>query len=371
MTFIMSKNIRWIIYFALLVLYIFTMSQSSESDTQEQPLITPEDTEDTSQRFPVNRTITLNLCGIHLSYRRQDSLRLLVYTLGVIISLIFVVFIGVWYFVQESSAPKVRGVILMISDGFGPASQTMARNYVQQINNLPEGYMMPLDEILVGSSRTRSSSSLVTDSAAGATAFSCALKTYNGAIGVDSSTIIYITRLEGVACGTVLEAAKQKGYVTGLVATSRITHATPASFGSHVALRTEESSIALQLLGNYSLGRRIDLLFGGGECYFLGKEAEGSCRDDKIEPLKIAAEKGWNVFSGLPFGNDDDEKYSLPLMHLFNNDMMNYEIDRNSTTEPSLAEMAAKALEILNKASKSKRTGFFIMIEGSRIGDYI
>jgi alkaline phosphatase len=52
----------------------------------------------------------------------------------------------------------------------------MARNYYQKINNMPEGFKLPLDDILVGSSRTRSSSSLVTDSAAGATAFSCALK---------------------------------------------------------------------------------------------------------------------------------------------------------------------------------------------------
>lgn len=73
----------------------------------------------------------------------------------------------------------------MVSDGFGPASETLARNYYTHIHSLPFGSQLPLDTILVGASRTRSSSSLVTDSAAGATAFSCALKTYNGAIGVD------------------------------------------------------------------------------------------------------------------------------------------------------------------------------------------
>jgi alkaline phosphatase len=91
----------------------------------------------------------------------------------------------------------------MISDGFGPASQTMARNYAQWKSENPHE-MLPLDEILIGSSRTRSSSSLVTDSAAGATAFSCALKTYNGAIAVDA---------QGKPCGTVLEAAKLQGMV--------------------------------------------------------------------------------------------------------------------------------------------------------------
>ncbi len=71
----------------------------------------------------------------------------------------------------------------MISDGFGPASETIARNYIQTVKNLPEGFQLPLDTMLVGSSRTRSASSLVTDSAAGATAFSCAQKTYNEAVG--------------------------------------------------------------------------------------------------------------------------------------------------------------------------------------------
>jgi len=73
----------------------------------------------------------------------------------------------------------------MISDGFGPASETFARDYNRYVKNLKNlNYdSTPLDEILVGSSRTRSSDSLVTDSAAGATAFACSIKTNNGAIG--------------------------------------------------------------------------------------------------------------------------------------------------------------------------------------------
>jgi alkaline phosphatase len=71
----------------------------------------------------------------------------------------------------------------MISDGFGPASETFARDYEQYVKKLNYNYLTPLDKILVGSSRTRSSDSLITDSAAGATAFACAIKSYNGAIG--------------------------------------------------------------------------------------------------------------------------------------------------------------------------------------------
>ena len=75
----------------------------------------------------------------------------------------------------------------MISDGFGPASETYARSYYQYVNKLPYNYTTPLDEILVGTSRTRSSNSLVTDSAAGATAFACAMKSYNSAIAGNES----------------------------------------------------------------------------------------------------------------------------------------------------------------------------------------
>lgn len=74
-------------------------------------------------------------------------------------------------------------MIMMVSDGFGPASQTYGRSFYQYKYNFPEGELTSLDKMLVGSSRTRSNDSLITDSAAGATAFSCALKTYNAAIG--------------------------------------------------------------------------------------------------------------------------------------------------------------------------------------------
>lgn len=72
---------------------------------------------------------------------------------------------------------------MMVSDGFGPASETFARQYHSWKEGSPvNSIVFPLDKILVGQSRTQSSSSLITDSAAGATAFSCGIKTFNGAI---------------------------------------------------------------------------------------------------------------------------------------------------------------------------------------------
>ncbi|CAI2199853.1 2136_t:CDS:2, partial [Funneliformis geosporum] len=169
---------------------------------------------------------------------------------------------------QKRSSPA-KNVILMIADGFGPASETFGRTYSQHVNRMSYYYVTPLDEILVGSSRTGSYDSLVTDSAAGATAFSCGLKTYNNSIGVDPKK---------VPCGTVLEAAKELGFATGLVVTSRITHATTASFAAHVVHRDMESEIAVQYIGDYPLGRTVDLMLGGGRCYFIPNNTEGSCR---------------------------------------------------------------------------------------------
>jgi alkaline phosphatase len=80
-------------------------------------------------------------------------------------------------------------VIFMVSDGFGPASETFGRTYYQYVNKYPSNHITPLDKILVGQSRTRSNSSLITDSAAGATAYSCGHKTYNYGIAVTPDKI--------------------------------------------------------------------------------------------------------------------------------------------------------------------------------------
>ncbi|KAJ1928614.1 vacuolar alkaline phosphatase, partial [Linderina macrospora] len=168
----------------------------------------------------------------------------------------------------HSKKPANKNLIMIVSDGFGVASETLARTYVQQIDRKPYEWLSTLDELLVGTSRTKASDSLVTDSAAGATAFSCGKKSYNGAIGVTD---------DEKPCGTVLEAAKLQGYKTGLVTTSRITHATPASFAAHVVDRDMEGLIAQHEIGDNTLGNKVDLMFGGGLCFFQPNTTKGSC----------------------------------------------------------------------------------------------
>ncbi|KAM0755920.1 alkaline phosphatase-like protein [Meredithblackwellia eburnea MCA 4105] len=269
----------------------------------------------------------------------------------------------------------------------GPASETLSRSFLQFLhettaadgsgksllnttvwsslssgyNGLPLG-TTPLDSIQIGMSRTRSSNSLVTDSAAGATAFSSSIKTYNGAIAVEP--------VSKTPVGTVLEAAKSQGYATGLVATSRITHATPAAFYSHVVDRNE---IAQFLVGNGPRGQVVDIALGGGLCFFLPNSTERSCRTDGSDLLADAETRGYTVLKGMKaleeWHADKGHEQSAPVLGFFADDHMDYEIDRQQITvladeQPSLKEMAKHALDHLQNQNDK---GFFLMVEGSRI----
>ena len=250
--------------------------------------------------------------------------------------------------------PK-RRVVMMVSDGMGPSSLSLARSFAELTGDLEtDSQQLFLDQHMIGTSRTRSSNSLITDSAAGATAFSCALHSYNTAIGVDN---------DGVPCGTVLEAAKAAGLATALVVTSDITDATPASFSSHVRSRASENIIAQQQIGHNPLNRTVDLLLGGGYCHFLPAGTPESCRTDERDLFKEARSAGFHTFRDRQ-SFDDFDHTDLPVLGLFASFNMDYTIDRNPKTQPSLAEMARKALDVLEASSDD---GFFLMIEGSRI----
>ena len=255
-----------------------------------------------------------------------------------------------------------RNMIFMVSDGMGPTSLSLTRSFRQFTSGLPVDDVLVLDKHLIGSSRTRSTSSLITDSAAGATAFSCGLKSYNGAISVlpDHSP-----------CGTVLEAAKKAGYMTGLVVTTRITDATPACFAAHANRREYEDLIAEQLVGYYPLGQTVDLLLGGGRCHFLPNSTDGSCRSDDKDVVAMAKKNGYSYidnrqdFDNLTPGSE----VKLPLLGLLAGTDIPYEIDRvhEADVYPSQEEMTRLALRALSAATKDSDNGFFIMIEGSRI----
>ncbi|KAJ4150066.1 hypothetical protein LMH87_010832 [Akanthomyces muscarius] len=301
---------------------------------------------------------------------KRSKIREAVIFAWALISTAAFIIIAVWvqhnHQTQPSPSPPAaakRNLVFMVSDGMGPASLALTRGYRQHVEHLDHGHVLTLDRHFWGTSRTRSSSSLVTDSAAGATAFSCARKSYNGAISVLP---------DGRPCGSVLEAAKRAGYTTGLVATTYVTDATPACFAAHVPRREMMDDIALQEVGQGVLGRSVDLIMGGGRCYFLPNSTEGGCRQDDVDVTRVAREQhGWTyvdsrkAFDALDGGN----KVKLPLLGLMAPLNVPFELDRRTRndTYPSLKEMATTALRALERATQNTEQGFFIMIEGSRI----
>lgn len=229
---------------------------------------------------------------------------------------------------------KPKNIIFMVGDGMG-LTQISAGMY-------SNGNYLNLERFpVVGLHKSYSADDLITDSAAGATAFSCGQKTYNGAIGVDTDT---------AAMYTILEEAEDNNLATGMVATSTIVHATPASFIAHVAKRSQYEDIAANFMNT-----DIDFFIGGGKKYFDRRA------DDRnlLEELKA---KNYQVSSYFDTElNKVDIDYSTNFAYL------------TSDSDPLTAEQgrdylhpaSVLACNFLKEHDGDK--GFFLMIEGSQI----
>jgi alkaline phosphatase len=256
---------------------------------------------------------------------------------------------------QKSQVKKSdsKNIIVLIGDGMGPAQVSAARLYSKAVLGKPH---LTLDSYYVGQATTYADkgedgdkivSGAITDSASAGTAFATGNKTYNAAISVSNEDV-------SKPYASVIEAAEMNGKATGLVTTARITHATPAVFGSHVRSRDNESAIASQYLDS-----GIDVLFGGGEQFFLSKDEKGKRADKSI--IKDFTAKGYKVVKDNKSLNALTSK-NQKAVGLFGSSHVAYVPDRTEST-PNLANMTKKALEILS----TDKDGFAIMIEGGRI----
>lgn len=276
-----------------------------------------------------------------------------------------VVMLGMVSAENDKNHKRSPSLIVLIPDGFGASQATLAREFIKVRDNIEErhGAKLNFDDYHVGSISTKSANNYVTDSAAAGTSFACGVNTNNGIIGYDDEIKIV---------ANVLEGAKHVGYRTGLVTTTRITHATPAAFSSHVYDRDAEDQVAVQQLGGYVLGPQVDLLWGGGRNFFLPESANGS-RTDERNLIEEAKEKGWNV----ALTREEFDAYTkdsgavrrsriagrdnwshLPSLGLFAGSHLDYELDRDAAEQPSLAEMTIGALNALDSDDKP----FFLMV---------
>jgi alkaline phosphatase len=238
---------------------------------------------------------------------------------------------------------EVKNIIFLIGDGMG-VSFTSGYRYLKDNPATIELESTEFGPYLVGQQTTFPNDPRynVTDSAASATAMATGVKTHNGAIGIGNDH----SKLK-----SVLEAAKEKGKGTGLVATAPITHGTPAAFGAHVAQRKNMSAIADDYYDDLVNGNhKIDVLLGGGSGWFIRKDR------NLVEEF---AKDGYSYVTNLEEMKND---HNPQVLGLFANGGLPKMIDRPKSV-PSLANMAGSAIERLSKNDN----GFFLMIEGSQI----
>lgn len=240
--------------------------------------------------------------------------------------------------VAQAAKPPLN-IIYVVGDGMGAPYISAYRYFVHGTKPLPVAPTL-FDEITRGSVQTYPhDDTFVTDSAAAATALSAGIKTYNGAIGVDR---------EQKPVETILERAKKQGYQTGLVVTSSVTHATPASFAAHVGSRSDAQKIADQYIDQKINGQhKMDLILGGGQKFFE--------REDRNLINEFSAQ-GYSYTSDF---NHLNQISSLPALGLFAEDGLPHALGSNEPLR--LTKMVEKSLSLLAKKP------FFLLVEASQI----
>lgn len=241
------------------------------------------------------------------------------------LSLFSLVVLGGLFF--SSAQEKSPNIILMIGDGTGLA-QITAGMYANGNTTHLESFSV------IGLAKTHSSNALVTDSAASGTAMACGVKTLNGVIGIG---------MDNAHKASILELSKKKGYGTGLIATSSIVHATPASFYAKVGSRKQYEDIALQL--SYS---DVDFFIGGGKKHFTQRK-DGR---DLLEEMD-----GWEFTKNLK-AFDNATKSRVGYFTNFDEP-----VRISEGRKPSLDD----GINSMFKKLTAKKSPFFLMVEGSQI----
>ena len=234
---------------------------------------------------------------------------------------------------SAAESARARNVIFFVIDGMDHASVMLADLVARRRDGRASAFVTLRSDpgSTIGQCMTHSRNSLVTDSAAAGSAFGIGEHIDNRAINV----------IDGRQPAPILTRARDAGFATGLVTTTRITHATPAAMACNAPSRDQEDLIATQLLE-----RRVDVLLGGGAKHF--------------QKQLLDAHFGYAV--ARTAAQLDAAPDNRRLLGLFNDDHLNYELDRPAT-QPSLAQMTHAALGRLDRAPN----GFLLQIEAGRV----
>lgn len=234
---------------------------------------------------------------------------------------------------------RALNMIFCVSDGMSAGTLTMADMMIRARTGKPSRWLELHSRETTRRAvlNTSSADSLVTDSAAAASTWGIGVPVNNEMIGLTP---------DGRLLSPILLRARESGKATGLVTTTRITHATPAGFIACVPTsRDDEAAIAEQVLD-----RGVDVLLGGGSRYVTDALLA------RHSGLRVVRNRSELLAAGSAM------KESERLIGLFAEQHMSFEIDRPES-EPTIAEMARAALERLSRAPG----GFAMQIEGGRV----
>ncbi|KAH9495079.1 hypothetical protein Btru_018113 [Bulinus truncatus] len=313
---------------------------------------------------------------------------------------------------QELPKGVAKNVIFFLGDGMGIPTVTAARILAGQLaGNSGEENKLSFDKFpYTGLSRTYNVDRQITDSAASGTAYLTGVKTNQGLLGLSGAAHRFnCTSSQNAHVDSILRWSISAGKSTGVLTTTRITHATPAASYSHTADRDWESDrqipadqkhcedIALQLI---TRNNDINVIMGGGRAYFYPTGFNDPDPDPTFSTSRNSRTDGRNlvqIYCGgcpprlflfthfyptqkwetimsqknvshhyvynKPGLDQVDPSTTDYLLGLFKQSHMSYELDRDAAKEPSLAEMTEKAIKILQKNSK----GYFLFVEGGKI----
>lgn len=292
---------------------------------------------------------------------------------------------------QPRNTHYAKNVILVVGDGMGFSSITAGRIFEGQQRNVDgESNVLAWESFpYLAASKTYSANAQITDSASSATALTTGVKTINDLMGLNHAAQLNSCHDQQTKMVTTLwEMAVSIGMSIGTVTTASITDATPGATYAHIANRRWESDakmppdaiaagcsdIARQLV-EMKYGNGFNVAMGGGRAHFLPNTevdpeypAQSGARKDGRNLteawLKRYPEKGKYVWNKKQFDSIDPTKVEH-LLALFEPAHMHFDHDRknDSAGEPTLADMTAKAIDILAK----NREGYLLLVEGGRI----
>jgi alkaline phosphatase len=307
----------------------------------------------------------------------------------------------------QPNTRRAKNIILFVGDGMGISTQTAARILDGQLNGRPgEENRLSFETLPYAAlSKTYSWDQQTADSAPTMTAMSTGFKAREGMLSVDHLTPrgeCNATVNRAHALKTILEYSADIGKSTGIVTTARLTHATPAALYAHIAFRDWEADsnqpviaegvpcrgapdavkdIARQFVEvQPSVRKSLKVALGGGRTYFLPSSRDGSDafdpeyptvkgrradgRDLTAEWLTTRGAGAAYVWNKAQFDAIDIARTPY-LLGLFEPSHVQYEADKakDGAGEPTLSEMTAKALQMLQK----ERKGYFLHVEGGRI----